>query len=254
MSKNRGFTIIELVVIIGIIGVLISILLPALSAAKKATYVAACGGNLQQIGIAIAAYAVVYTDLIPAGPLDLPGFVPDMATNQVWLPSNQPAGLGLLLDGFLDDPRALYDPGDDTLDPSEELEKITGKLGVAAFSSYFYRQLDQTTQNRIGGLGRNDAGRPARALVLDANSLGPEQFSFFRTNHQNKIVNILYLDGHVSQHRNPDDAFSLRNEDFTTFISSGFTDRTDLEARLNQILVRADFAESGEVEDAPVLP
>jgi len=62
-----GFTLIELLVVISIIALLIGILLPALSAARKTAYSARCLANLRQVVTGSIVYADSHDGYLPDG-------------------------------------------------------------------------------------------------------------------------------------------------------------------------------------------
>jgi prepilin-type N-terminal cleavage/methylation domain-containing protein len=62
----RGFTIIELLVVVGVIAILMSLLLPALKAAQGSARGTVCRNNLQQIGLASMLYADDNRGRLPA--------------------------------------------------------------------------------------------------------------------------------------------------------------------------------------------
>lgn len=66
-QRKSGFTLVELLVVIGIIAVLIGVLLPALTRARIQAAKVACQANLHDIGLAIAIYESENNSWLPAG-------------------------------------------------------------------------------------------------------------------------------------------------------------------------------------------
>jgi prepilin-type N-terminal cleavage/methylation domain-containing protein len=66
-SPHSAFTLVELLVVIGIIAVLIALLMPGLSAARRQAQTIRCAANLHDIGRAMQMYATDYKGRIPRG-------------------------------------------------------------------------------------------------------------------------------------------------------------------------------------------
>ena len=90
-SRQAGFTLVEVLVAISIIGIMASLLLPAVAKSKTKTKRIQCLGNLTQIGKALYMYGNDHDGRLP------------------WqiLPSDQKVELGLA-DDFTMDPAAIF--------------------------------------------------------------------------------------------------------------------------------------------------
>ena len=70
-SKTKAFTLVELLVVIAIIGVLVSLLLPAVNSAREAARRLGCKNNLRQLGLAVLNFESAKSNLPPGGFMDI---------------------------------------------------------------------------------------------------------------------------------------------------------------------------------------
>jgi len=109
--RRPGFTLVELLVVTGIVAVLIAILLPALGKAREAANRTACLSNLRHIHQAFHLYSLASRDQVPVGyrtaSKQFNSMIYSTTAGGKWVL------FGLLYDGgFLRDCRALYCPSE----------------------------------------------------------------------------------------------------------------------------------------------
>ena len=183
MRRRNGFTLVELLVVIGIIAVLISILLPTLASARRHVQALKCMANLRSIGQGLSAY-VQQTGYYPIGSNGWIGTDPEVVTpNRTGAYITWPASVRLYLSGNRsvfrcparddrfewgpDQPRGYGDPGltfpPDTgfgYEPGERL------LGLRDCFSYGYNAAGRVNEtspydpdnSRPSGLGPMQVG------------------------------------------------------------------------------------------------
>ena len=149
--QQKRFTLIELLVVIAIIGILASMLLPALSMARNTAKAISCTNNLKQIGSAFLMYANDYDGYVP-NTGNWPGV------------DSAPAGIKPYLYPKMDLPTMSSDEVWDTIYYCPFYPQLRdsswSKIGYAVNSNDF-NDWNGTTHDKI-----SDASNPSETMLL----------------------------------------------------------------------------------------
>jgi len=108
-----GFTLVELLVVIGIIAVLIGVLMPALSKAREAAIRANCLSNIRELSNVLRIYASENRDAFPIGYMDQKAFAFIMFHNNSVSPTPRVSQMGLVANARITkNGKAFYCPAE----------------------------------------------------------------------------------------------------------------------------------------------
>jgi prepilin-type N-terminal cleavage/methylation domain-containing protein/prepilin-type processing-associated H-X9-DG protein len=168
--RLSGFTLIELIVVIAIIGLLLGLLLPAVQAARESARRTQCKSNLRQVGLALDQYVDRQGSR---------GKFPDAAR----MPSmgGDVPSLITVLAGYTEANLQLWEcPSDEDFFPTEGL-------------SYEYQRSRAAgkTREQVRTSGRGDVRSSSRVWIVN------DFDTFHGPAGRDGSRNFLYLDGHV---------------------------------------------------------
>jgi len=179
--KRNGFTLVELLVVIGIIAVLVAILMPVLGKVRQGAQRTACRASLRDIGQRFQMYLQASRQILP-----LVNIQPSLQP-----PLNNGPSLADLLEPYTHGAKRSYRC------PADRF--IVGAPN--GFETYFDREGSSYQYQLLAFAGMNVSDKriyPRNRATSDRVRVVEDYEAFHDTPGANDAMNVLYLDGHVS--------------------------------------------------------
>jgi prepilin-type N-terminal cleavage/methylation domain-containing protein len=230
MRRQDAFTLVELLVVIGIISLLIAMLLPALNKARQQAKLVQCASNLRQLGMGVQMYATDWRGQWPqyinwssnAADIDYGHYSNNVVWSGTTAKYSQPPfagwqGLGRVYP-YLKSEKIFYCPDDEIYNRFLKYDFSKFEAGSAVsglnsatnvYGSYCVRgwaQPDSATYGAGGPWGTDALGAPGRTLLSLKNRALASCFFMYKPGGGMPLMfhaeigryPILYGDGHVS--------------------------------------------------------
>ncbi|MCC7350908.1 MAG: type II secretion system protein [Phycisphaerales bacterium] len=216
-SSRHGFTLVELLVVVGIIALLISMLLPALNKARRAAMKTQCLSNLRQISTAVYLYLNDNKGIFPGGEIYKADGSVFKRTQMGWVGKRGLAALGYdhlaandrPLNRYLGGHFAPDDPVEIAHCPEDNANTFGGtSLYDSAGTSYGANVVFEGTISGADdpwrGVNQNKVRQPSRmVMIADEGAFYPgwsgdlTQRQFY-WHSRDPMWNVAFVDGHAA--------------------------------------------------------
>ncbi len=204
LSRRAGFTLTEILVVLGIIALLATIAFPAFNSVRRRSYQTTCSSNLKQLGLAISLYSQDNDELFPRGgdPTDLQTDAWQTAAGGVYeFQVDQLPPLTYVLQPYIKNRELWHCPADSGFDigdisgqPLDAQPSSYAKFGM----SYYYRT-ELTLKRKKDLLGWDRQTPPQEHGPSEINVLADGHGSWHGQDEPWSLrrYNVLMGDGHV---------------------------------------------------------